>query len=111
MHGRTFHSTTMFNAVHEVTGTTFECSTDRSKIESLVNNVKGLVLEVSVTEVRRRTYRASENPTPGYCTFCEHPHGYHDKERGCTMPVNAAGIPIASGEAETPCKCPGEEQS
>lgn len=44
-----------------------------------------------------------------YCPRCNHPWGYHVPERGCSMPLNAAGVPKAYGESSRPCGCQEKE--
>lgn len=46
-----------------------------------------------------------------YCSKCEHPHGYHTEDRGCTMPLNSKGQLWMGGAYEQPggpCGCRGE---
>lgn len=41
-----------------------------------------------------------------YCTGCGHPHGYHDAERGCTMPLDHLGLPVMRTDATVgACGC------
>lgn len=40
----------------------------------------------------------------GYCPSCQHPGGYHDPERGCSMPLSDSGLPVGRGE-ETVRSC------
>lgn len=41
-----------------------------------------------------------------YCSDCEHPHGYHDTKRGCTMPLGPTGLPLGRNEAQSKvCGC------
>lgn len=39
-----------------------------------------------------------------YCQACDHPHGYHSSERGCSMPLGLSGLPIGRNE-ETAMSC------
>lgn len=41
-----------------------------------------------------------------YCTGCGHPRGYHDAERGCTMPLDHLGLPVMRTDATVgACGC------
>ena len=43
-----------------------------------------------------------------YCSECQHPHGYHDAERGCTMPLDTEGLPLTNSRTVIPagpCRC------
>lgn len=41
-----------------------------------------------------------------YCLVCHHPHGYHTTERGCTMPLDAAGLPVSrTSDTVRSCGC------
>lgn len=41
-----------------------------------------------------------------YCPSCEHPRGYHDDQRGCTMPLDRYGLPIMRNDAQVAvCEC------
>ena len=39
-----------------------------------------------------------------YCSNCDHPTGYEDPARGCTMPLNSHGDPVGPNE-ETALSC------
>ncbi|WP_020142335.1 hypothetical protein [Terracoccus sp. 273MFTsu3.1] len=49
--------------------------------------------------------RYAERCAPFYCEKCHHPSGYHDPERGCTMPINHRGLPANAGDPSRPCAC------
>lgn len=37
---------------------------------------------------------------PRYCSDCQHPDGYHDSKRGCTMPLGPSGSPASRNETQ-----------
>lgn len=58
---------------------------------------------------RDKEAQAEEQPQSGrYCETCQHPVSYHKGDRGCTMPLNAAGHVLSRTEAfDHTCGCHG----
>lgn len=49
---------------------------------------------------------APAGPDSMFCEACAHPHGYHQPDRGCTMPVDRDGLPASRNSGPTtPCRC------